>query len=290
MLCLTAILFAAPVHGQNIYWTGQGADNNWSTANNWDPAITPLSNQDLKFAETNARTSNVNDIGGSVVGYSAASLEFTAAGPAANISGATVNAAAYTLTGNPLAFFNAGSANTITNNSTHLQTLSFSDGGFGGIDVFVPNVSIIANNGNFSITSNIALNAGTVTFDGAADTTVTGIIYSQFTPEGLIKNGTGTLILTNLGNSFTGGTNINNGTVVVGNGVFAGFSVFGFGDVNLNGDINTILAHAGRHAPGPQHRWKLQRQHWSVLRPGWRNRFRARTMTWPLNSAPTLIR
>ena len=44
-----------------------------------------------------------------------------------------------------------------------------------------------------------------------------------------------------LGNSYTGGTNINNGTVIIGNGVFAGPSVFGFGDVNVNGDINTIL-------------------------------------------------
>ena len=57
----------------------------------------------------------------------------------------------------------------------------------------------------------------------------------------LVKTGTGTLVLTNLGNSYTGGTNINNGTLVVGNGGFVFASVFGVGDVNLNGDINTRL-------------------------------------------------
>ena len=58
----------------------------------------------------------------------------------------------------------------------------------------------------------------------------------------LVKTGTGTLVLNNVNNSYTGGTNINNGTVVVGstNG-FAPFSVFGDGNVNLNGDINTRL-------------------------------------------------
>ena len=70
----------------------------------------------------------------------------------------------------------------------------------------------------------------------------TATIDGQLSGNGqLVKTGTGTLILNNLGNSYTGGTNINNGTVVVGNGIFAGFSVFGFGDVNLNGDINTIM-------------------------------------------------
>ncbi len=221
-------LVVAPAKGQTVYWTGQGATSNWSDIGNWDPAV-PLSNEDIKFAETNGHDTNVNDLNSPAVGYTAASLEFTAAGPAANISGATVDADGYTLTGNPLAFFNAGSANTITNNSPNLQTLSFTDGGFGGIDVFVPNVTIIANTAGLLITSTIALNAGTVTFDGAANITVTGEIYSQFTPEGIIKNGTGTLELDSL-NTYSGPTAINNGTLIAGH-PFA----LGSGDVNLNG-------------------------------------------------------
>ncbi len=54
----------------------------------------------------------------------------------------------------------------------------------------------------------------------------------------LVKTGTGTLVLTDL-NSYSGGTNINNGTMVVGATGLG--SVFGTGDVNLNGDINTRL-------------------------------------------------
>ena len=57
----------------------------------------------------------------------------------------------------------------------------------------------------------------------------------------LVKTGTGTLILTNLANNYTGGTNINNGTVVVGTGSTGLNSVFGNNGVNLNGDINTRL-------------------------------------------------
>ncbi len=56
----------------------------------------------------------------------------------------------------------------------------------------------------------------------------------------LVKNGTGTLILSNINNTYSGGTNINNGTLQVGAatpgvtlpGPYA--SVFGLGDVNLN--------------------------------------------------------
>ena len=58
----------------------------------------------------------------------------------------------------------------------------------------------------------------------------------------LVKEGAGTLILNNINNTYSGGTNINNGTLVVGDTAgFAPFSVFGGGDVNLNGDIDTRL-------------------------------------------------
>jgi outer membrane autotransporter protein len=70
----------------------------------------------------------------------------------------------------------------------------------------------------------------------------TATIDGQLSGNGqLVKTGTGTLVLTNLGNSYSGGTNIDNGTLVVGNGGFVFASVLGNGDVNLNGDINTRL-------------------------------------------------
>ncbi len=73
---------------------------------------------------------------------------------------------------------------------------------------------------------------------GAGNTaTISGVLSGN---GQLVKNGTGTLILNNIGNTFSGGTNINNGTLQVGAatpgvtlpGPYA--SVFGAGDVNLN--------------------------------------------------------
>ena len=91
----------------------------------------------------------------------------------------------------------------------------------------------------------------------------TATIDGQLSGNGqLVKTGTGTLVLTNLGNSYTGGTNINNGTVIIGNGVFAGPSVFGFGDVNVNGDINTILRTPEGMPLASSIDGKLERQHW----------------------------
>ncbi len=52
----------------------------------------------------------------------------------------------------------------------------------------------------------------------------------------LVKSGNGTLILTNVNNTYGGGTDINNGTLVVGTGSTAGNTVLGHGPVNLNND------------------------------------------------------
>ncbi len=70
----------------------------------------------------------------------------------------------------------------------------------------------------------------------------TGTIDAQLQGNGhLVKEGNGTLILTNVNNTYGGGTNIDNGTLEVGTGSTAGDTVLGHGPVNLNGDINTIL-------------------------------------------------
>ena len=65
----------------------------------------------------------------------------------------------------------------------------------------------------------------------------TGTIDAQLQGDGhLVKDGSGTLILTNVNNTYGGGTNINNGTLVVGTGSTAGATVLGHGPVNLNND------------------------------------------------------
>jgi autotransporter-associated beta strand protein len=59
------------------HWTGLGANNNWSTAGNWDNGVEPIFPIDLTFAGS-TRLNNVNDL----AGISANSLTFdAAAGP-----------------------------------------------------------------------------------------------------------------------------------------------------------------------------------------------------------------
>src|SRR5262249_9740723 len=47
-----------------LTWDGGGADNNWSTAANWNPDIAPADGVNLVFPSGAARLSNNNDISG----------------------------------------------------------------------------------------------------------------------------------------------------------------------------------------------------------------------------------
>jgi outer membrane autotransporter protein len=198
------ICFAGRSHALTSSWIGQGTTNNWSDPGNWD--VYPTSPFDLIFATINARTTNSNDFS---PGLSINSLTFNS------------SAAAFTLQGNPIGFFSSGT-NTITNNSSNLQTLSFNDNAgesgitFGGFDG-----TIDAANGDFNITSNVAIitfsGHQALTVTGSHNTTISGVVNedSGLASE-LIKNGSGALELTG-SNTYTGHTTINAGTLVVGN-------------------------------------------------------------------------
>src|SRR5205823_10473600 len=115
-------------------WTGGGATNNWSDPNNWSPAGNqpPQSNDYLHFAG-NLRTTPVNDF---FPNFSVGQVIFNA------------GAAAFTLTGNSIGFFNMNPLpNVIQNNSVTLQTINFANNGgvFGsGVITQFP-TSIVAN-------------------------------------------------------------------------------------------------------------------------------------------------
>src|ERR1700720_2874116 len=108
--------FSAPLHANlgNDTWTGNSTTTSgWSDPANWTGDNTPPQSDDNLFFAGNKRTMNFNDNStGSV-----ASVTFNS------------GAAAFTLTGNFIGFFNSDGSNTITNNSTNLQTLSFFDPG-----------------------------------------------------------------------------------------------------------------------------------------------------------------
>ena len=80
-------------------------------------------------------------------------------------------------------------------------------------------------------------NLGTfvLTVDGPNDTTINGVVMDDPTGSGTLlgiaKDGTGTLTLNN-DNTYSGGTDVNDGTLVVGSAL-----ALGNGDVNVNGGI-----------------------------------------------------
>jgi autotransporter-associated beta strand protein len=190
-----AWLLTGSVQAAVYTWDGGGADNNFSTANNWSPDTAPANiiNHDIAFGvlESPFRTTANNNLDGNP-----ASFTFNA------------GAAAMTITadlGKELQFA-GGSATPIVNNSSNVQTF--------GSDIrqfwfATADKRWIAASGNLSFT-NVDLRADasltanvTLTIDGAFDTSISGSINKvSWTTGGpsLIKTNTGILTLSNNSN------------------------------------------------------------------------------------------
>ena len=67
-------------------WTGGGANANWSTAANWNPADPPQNGDDLEFVDGAAGQSNNNDISGGLF----RTLIFTGSDSTYTLSGNTI--------------------------------------------------------------------------------------------------------------------------------------------------------------------------------------------------------
>src|SRR5262245_15271290 len=169
-----------------LIWDGGGTDNNWSTAANWNPDVVPFDGLDLGFPPVGPgnRLSNTNDLSG------------------LNVRSITVSGGEYLIDGNALML---SSGITVTAPSG------------AGID-FKPNIALTGAQ-TFSNTGPVASFNGQLNLNGFAltiDGTRTSSFAGQITGSGgIVKNGTGTLILEGTGNNYTGITQINNGVVRV---------------------------------------------------------------------------
>ena len=158
-------------------WTGGGTDGNWSTAGNWNWAL-PAGGQALAFLGLQQQ-SNTNDF-------------LTAIGQVVFGNGG------FALSGNPVTL-QGGLVNESGSNSWNLITT------LGGVQSFV------SSNGMLTV-SGAVTNAGNVlTLDGAGTNVVSGMISGS---GGLVKNGTGTAVLTTT-NAFTGSTTVNAGVLAL---------------------------------------------------------------------------
>ncbi|MFO8013058.1 MAG: autotransporter-associated beta strand repeat-containing protein, partial [Phycisphaerae bacterium] len=190
----TAILVGASTgQAATFTWDGGGGDDNWSTGLNWagDAApANPAANDDLAFAGSTRSTPNVDAPWSGVqsIGFTGATTAFTIGGNAVTLSGTgTIS--------NATAFDHAINTN-LVGGATALNVTQNADGNqltFGGT------VDLSAGGG-----LNITPTAGTVVFNGvisggAAVTT---------------NAGAGTVQL-NAANTFTGGLNLDGGTLAV---------------------------------------------------------------------------
>jgi len=169
-------------------WTGNST-NQWNTAGNWLANAVPSAGAALTFAGSQ------NTLVDTITNQQTGSITFAP------------GAAAFTLSNNTLTV-----GGRITNNSTSTQTIASNLTYWGS-------KSIVAQSGNLAL-SNIAIQPQvpqnlTLTFDGPANTSVSGAITQGANGTASItKNGTGTLTVS--GNStYTGATTVNSGGLFV---------------------------------------------------------------------------
>ncbi len=202
-------------------WDGGGGDNNWGTANNWDPNGAPptgSSGNTFIFAGTTRLTPGMNG------NYSVGGILFD--GTAGGFTISSSGGGTQTLT-----LYGGG----ITNNSTNAQAINVE------AITLAASQTWNAASGNLSSSAPIASGGFTLTIDGANNTTLSGVMSGS---GGLSKTGTGTLTLSGA-NSYTGGTVLSEGTLTLsGSGATLGstsgsLTVDG-GTLDLGGSNRTV--------------------------------------------------
>jgi autotransporter-associated beta strand protein len=220
------------VHGVSTgFWTGSGADNNWSTANNWDNDAVPIFPHAVSFTNS-TRLVNNNDLSGITV----SSLMF---GP---------NAGAFVLGGNGITL--SGSIGFSANPPAPITETVNLDMAFTGSQA----ISLPAN-GNLdlggSLTSGSGLvssGAGTLTLGGANDS------FTALSVDGGTNVITGDVTIAGTGSSlFYIGDSGAVGTLVIQPG--AALNVTGsFGDAGVigrNSGSGTIIQNGGTFSFNP---------------------------------------
>jgi fibronectin-binding autotransporter adhesin len=204
-------------------WNDGAGNGQWGSNGNWALGATPAGGSAVSFTSSNATTidTQTNRLAGGIT--------FEAGSNALTIGNNTV--AVY---------------GQILNNSTAIQTINSAVSLAG-------NVNVNAAAGNLAINGPVNFGngtaAGTLTFTGGNNTTVSGAISG--TASTLVKTGTGSLILTG-NNTFTGTTSVNggflviNGSLAIGNSLTVGSNGTLAGSGNVGGDVTV----AGTLSPG----------------------------------------
>jgi len=213
---LAAVALACHAQAQTFYHDGAGGA--WGSAASWstaedattpDPAGAPGAGIDTVF---NISTANANQtLAFNNSSSNAKSILFRSTGTVTfrSQSGATrtLNLAAGGLTVN-----SGAGAVTLGNTANDAFVVSLSAN-----QTWTNNSTSLVSTPNKDATAGVNLNNKTLTIDGSGNFTFNGTTRGN-TGGGIIKNGTGTVVLNNANNDFTGALVINDGSVAVAGG------------------------------------------------------------------------
>jgi len=192
VLLLTLLLITTSAPGAVFLWDGGGTDNNWSTANNWNPNGAPAQPgtgvDDFQFAGGTRTTPNMQ------ASYNLNSITFNS-----GASAFTIGSGVFTLT------LQSG----VTNNDNSTQTININTITLGAAQTW----SAAAADLTFGGTT-LGLGANqTLTIAGANDVIINNQITGTGT-SGITMNGTDSVTLTG-NNTYTGATTVNAGAFIV---------------------------------------------------------------------------
>lgn len=216
---VTSVLLASTLTATaaTFTWDGGGADNKFGTAENWDPdaPITTVNGQDILIGVGPQNTADVN------IGGNFSSLFFSSGASAMTLTASANNMQ-----------FATGTLTQIQNNSANAQYINATVRPFWiGASA---NRTWNAASGNLTYqavlmrSDSIFANSVTLTFAGNFNHTVNTTMNLESPTSwygktaGVIKTGTGTLLLSGGGN-YNGTVSINGGTLKIGNATSLGF-------------------------------------------------------------------
>ena len=202
ILPLLGLVFAISVFAPrtssaaDAVWNGS-IDTNWGNNNNWTPAGAPSAGQNAKFSTTFTNQPNISgntSVGGiwmtTGVGQN---VTISGSGGALTLQGSTINSI-------------AGLGILVDNSSTYTLTISE------GLQIGNAQTWMNSSGNLLTVSGAVNLNNKGLTVSGTGNTTISGVVSNA---GAFTKAGTGTLTLSNTGDSYTGQLTVQAGTLKI---------------------------------------------------------------------------